>query len=237
MKSLNINFVPSDDLVRDVVPKPSPSNLSLPDWYKGLSSQTTVNTESILNGFLQPNKTVKRCMPFLDALSFGYTQLSWCEMRFSEHNNEINYEWSDSPVPFIERDNTQSMMPIPDGYKQIEFAWLQSWYAIAPKGYSLLITHPLNRHDLPFTTTSGVVDNTENMFVPFGRIPFFIKSGFNGVIPVGTPLYQIIPFKTDNWKSEQIQISDSKLRYLSHRVTSQFGGWYRDNLWIRKRFK
>lgn len=234
---MQINFVPSDNLVRDTVPKPCPSSLTLPAWYTSLPTQTTVTTQGVLDGHVQPNKTVKRCMPFLDALTFGYTQLSWCEMRFSKYNDEMNYEWSDSPVPFMARDNTQSMMPIPDDYEQIEFAWLQSWYAIAPKGYSLLITHPLNRHDLPFTCTSGVVDNTGDMFVPFGRIPFFIKKGFTGVIPVGTPLYQIIPFKTDNWQSEQTIIPESRLTYLSHRVTSRFGGWYRDNLWTRKRFK
>ena len=34
------------------------------------------------------------------------------------------------------------------------------------------------------------------------NFPFFIKEGFTGLIPYGTPIVQIIPFKRDDWKSK-----------------------------------
>jgi hypothetical protein len=35
-----------------------------------------------------------------------------------------------------------------------------------------------------------------------GNIPFFIKEGFSGVIPKGTPIAQVIPFKRESWTSK-----------------------------------
>src|SRR5215475_8103617 len=32
------------------------------------------------------------------------------------------------------------------------------WTIEAPEGYAVLLTHPLNRVDLPFTTLTGIVD-------------------------------------------------------------------------------
>ena len=33
----------------------------------------------------------------------------------------------------------------------------------------------------------------------WGNVPFFIKSGFEGVIPAGTPIAQLIPIKREKW--------------------------------------
>jgi hypothetical protein len=31
--------------------------------------------------------------------------------------------------------------------------------------------------------------------------PFMMKNNFSGVVPAGTPVVQIVPFKRDDWKS------------------------------------
>jgi hypothetical protein len=66
------------------------------------------------------------------------------------------------------------------------------------------MTHPLNRTDLPFYTLSGIVDSDN--YMGEGKVPFFIKKDFTGIIPAGTPIVQIIPIKTDEvWKSEKAE--------------------------------
>ena len=50
----------------------------------------------------------------------------------------------------------------------------------------------------PLLTLSGVVDTDD--FPLSVQFPFFIKKGFSGLIPAGTPIIQAIPFKRDNWK-------------------------------------
>ena len=53
---------------------------------------------------------------------------------------------------------------------------------------------PINRFDLPFLSISGFIDCNYG-FSLAGNMPFFIKKGFEGVIPAGTPYMQIIPIK------------------------------------------
>jgi hypothetical protein len=36
-----------------------------------------------------------------------------------------------------------------------------------------------------------------------GNIPFFIKEGFTGIIPKGTPIAQIIPYERQEWISKE----------------------------------
>jgi hypothetical protein len=51
---------------------------------------------------------------------------------------------------------------------------------------------------LPFTTLSGIHDTDGGLHE--GKIPFYIKSDFEGIIPAGTPIMQLIPIKRDSWK-------------------------------------
>ena len=61
-----------------------------------------------------------------------------------------------------------------------------------------MITHPLNRNDLPFITISGIVDGNFAISAD-GNVPFYIKNNFEGIIPQGTPIAQLIPFYRQNW--------------------------------------
>jgi hypothetical protein len=71
------------------------------------------------------------------------------------------------------------------------------WGIQPPKGYGALLTHPINRYDLPFSTTSGYVDFDEYPLP--GNVSFHVKDNFEGVIPAGTPLMSIIPIKREAW--------------------------------------
>jgi hypothetical protein len=104
-----------------------------------------------------------------------------------------------------------------------------------PPGYSSLITHPLNRHDLPFITLSGLVDT--DMTMARGNLPFFLKEGFEGVIPAGTPMFQIIPFKRENWQMEEDK-SIMKIGLENEFLTKKsVYGWYKNNKWNKKLYE
>ena len=73
------------------------------------------------------------------------------------------------------------------------------WAIETPPGYSLLVTHPVNRYDLPFTTLTGLVDTDlyKNDFINFPAR--WRDGGFNGVLPKGTPVAQCLPVKRELW--------------------------------------
>ena len=75
------------------------------------------------------------------------------------------------------------------------------WTIELPPGYSLLVTHPINRHDLPFHTLTGLVD-ADRYVDNFVHFPArWCDPDFNGVLPAGTPVAQCLPVKRDNWIS------------------------------------
>jgi hypothetical protein len=113
-------------------------------------------------------------------------------------------------------------------------AWKLNVSFVVPDGYSMLIMHPLNRHDLPFTTISGVIDGG---FVspPSGQVPFFIKKNFEGVIKQGTPIIQIIPFLQQNWDSE-IENGLTEKGYQNKHAHKIYG-WYKDTFWKKKKYR
>jgi hypothetical protein len=109
-----------------------------------------------------------------------------------------------------------------------------------PEGYSALYTQPFNRFELPFLTTSGIVDN-DKVHLP-GTMPFFVLKGVAGILPAGTPYAQIIPFKREHWESEvdvslaQAEMS-AKNRRNSERYRKPDGGIYLNEVWERRKYK
>jgi hypothetical protein len=98
----------------------------------------------------------------------------------------------------------------------------------------MLVTHPLNRFDLPFTTVSGIVDEG----VPWGgNFSFWVNKGFQGVIPKGTPIAQIIPFKTESWKSEKSTYLVDYAKKRLHEKTTFVSGYYKKFIHKKKKFE
>lgn len=217
---------------------PKPATKYLPDWYRKTSKWINPFNS---NNKIQHQKTLKHCMPFLDALSSGYIFESWADIGVSiNEDGSPHIMWrgqqDDEFQMFESRSPAMSGgMTIPDNCHGIHFTLSHPMHIKTPKGYSVIVTQPLNRFDLPFIALTGIVDTDVNpMFT--GNYPLFLKKGFEGIIPKGTPLFQIIPFKRDDWKSERddsLFVEGLRIARLTGKVT----GWYRDNSWRKKKYE
>lgn len=207
----------------------------IPDWYKSIPN----NLERSKFRLAPDNTdlgTLKRCVPFLDALMGGYMATLWQDVQIKQVDGHAQINWPTAPAVMDMRQShyTTGFEP-PAGYSSKSYAWISPFVIETPPGYSLLLTHPLNRFDLPFMTTSGIVDS--DGILHQGNIPFFLKEGFEGTIPRGTPIFQIIPFKRDDWTSEQdgkLKEKGSKRHYDSMSVLN---GWYKNKIWKKKSFE
>jgi hypothetical protein len=187
-----------------------------------------------MNG--KANTTHKMCLPFTDALNFGYIQETWCDI-YVEQNSDGVVDYYFSSAPQIMQDRPASKYHNYDeNFYNIEFMWKTQWIPQVPKGYSVLYTHPLNRDDLPFYTLSGIVDADKFIYETDGNHPFLLRNGFTGLIPQGTPMFQIIPFKRDNWNSHEGEF-DPDLQNKSINVYRKFWGVYKSDFWTKKTFK
>jgi len=108
------------------------------------------------------------------------------------------------------------------------------WAVETPGGYSCLFTPPLNNEDSPIIPFSGIVD-TDSYSAPV-NFPFQLKEGFRGLIPAGTPLIQVLPFKRESWKM-QIEIGrTAKINRIESSVQTIFRNVYRNMHWNRKSY-
>ena len=220
---------------------PTPSKKHLPDWYKK-TPMFSGDGKAHISGLAHLSTlTVKACAPFMDAMTSGYVvELPMDIEVVRELLPSGDYRpiilWPVGPPPLNERpENGRSPLPIPVGHAETHFFWQNQIIMQLPKGYSMLVTHPLNRYDLPFTTLSAIVDADINP-MSTGAVAFFVRDNFEGIIPRGTPMYQIIPFKRESWLAK----FDAKLFRIGQKATAlslaHAHGFYKRFSWSKKEF-
>lgn len=234
----DIIFFPKDEAAEFLVPPPKPARNYTPEWYKKIPA--FVDNKQEIEPFVDGkrakfNTTAKMCVPFSDTFNFGYIQETWCDIFVNRNEDGTADVYFSSLPDLIEARDTLNVGESPDFYKN-EFAWKIQWVPQLPKGYSVLYTHPLNHHDLPFYSLSGIVDADKFIYERDGNHPVLIRSSFEGFIPKGTPMFQIIPFKRDDWQSH-IQESDPYHMIRSEVTRQKFWGGYKKFFWSKKTFK
>ena len=211
-----------------------PSKKFIPDWYKKIPQW---KNGFFLNNDEQLQKTVKQCMPFFDSLSIGYMVVLPNDIYVKIENETPYVMWSHTVggrTP-IARHESAELKIVPAGHYEREFIWTFHASFTLPKGYSAILSHPLNRHDLPFTTFSGVIDGGL-ITDPNGSIPFYIKKGFEGLIPQGTPIAQLIPFRQENWKSKKTPGLVKLGQIHANSSLLVFKGFYKKTFWTKKQY-
>jgi hypothetical protein len=210
----------------------TPAKNHVPEWYKKIPKWKNKEMFTMEKGF---NITVKHCMPFLDSLTIGYVILLPNDLYVKNNNGAPFITWNNAPFGPTVREEPADLKLVPTGCNPTEFVWQLAVATTIPIGFSMLLTHPLNRHDLPFTTLSGVIDGGL-ITNPTGKIPFYIKQGFEGIIPQGTPIAQIIPFRQENWSSEIDKgLAEEGLK-TGDKSLSLIYGWYKKTFWTKKNY-
>lgn len=225
-----IQFQALTEYVEATQADPTTASSLLPEWYKKLSRYIN-NTDKPIKAL--GRKDVKTCVPFRDAMISGYMYLlaADIEVAISDngdvdifHNHQLSFNVIEKRGNINDPNNQGHGMPHPLGTSPIMFAWFGLWGSKTNKKDSILVTHPLNRHDLPFVTTSGIIDS--GYFGVAGNIPFFIKEGFVGIIPKGTPIAQIIPFERQEWVSKKISSNPKEYSLFMSLRDTYLSGFY-----------
>ena len=192
---MNIIFTDKYQL-KGIIDEPKPASAFLPDWYKNITSYVTGKKEPppTLEG---TNSTIKKCVPVFDAITAGYIITLPCDVHVKTVDDKPFYTWSSFSA--IEFHGVEQFTGHPKAMGDFDAPkFMTPWGIKTPKGWSVLIVQPMHRPS-PFTILPGVVDTdtyTNNVNFPF--VLNDIK--FEGMIPAGTPIAQIIPIKRERWK-------------------------------------
>jgi hypothetical protein len=230
---MNIEFYPSSRDVQLLVPPPRPAATYIPEWYKKEEKFSEKNINIELLDTTGPG--VKSCVPFLDAMMTGYIQETWQDIivGFSSKGSlEIRFSFD---PPILESRPSPSI-PVGMEFYNTEFTWKLPWIPRLPKGWSAIYLPPLNQPTLPFSCPSGIIDSDEFFHIRHGNYPFYIKKGFEGVIPVGTPMFQIIPFKRESWKSKNNKWNEDEQKKREFILKKHSFGAYKKIFHIKKSF-
>lgn len=228
---MKMQFIARDEISEFSVSAPQPSKNLLPKWYADTPRYSGSEKGPIFQNGEIINNSVKACVPFYDSVTAGYIQTTWCDIhiKFDYENNllkKFNYNFS-LPTDIMNHRGDKSIN-LSDDFHPVEFVWKVPWMPILPTGWSALFVSPLNRLDLPIHSLSGIIDSDIFYHALNGNYPFYIKKSFNDfIIPAGTPMYQIIPIKRENWKSEIKNISNKERIILHNKIRSSFIGSYK----------
>ena len=211
---------------------PRPASTLLPDWYK--------NTPSYVDLSVVPRKpTIKKCIPIFDALTAGYIITTFVdiivELQYVDGKKVPYFYWSSgNPVEFHQIDQAPQY-PSKDLRDTLP-KFMNPWAIITPPGYSCLFVNPMHNSSLNFKILEGIVDTDKSNFAV--NFPFvFTNLDFEGLIPAGTPIAQVIPFKRDKWKHEiDFEFVGIENKDKFKKIRSVFFNGYKDFFWTRKEF-
>lgn len=212
---------------RGVIAEPVPAKSCLPDWFRRVPAVDKTHLTATNNGL-----TVKRCMPFLDALSTGWIIPLAATVRLVVKDGgrtvDAGWEFDRTMVsnhgPFQVAGNPKEPRPPCKLHNH--------WTIRTPPGWSCLFVPPLNRPHPAFEILAGVVDT--DRYASEIHFPFFAtdREGVH-VIEKGTPVAQMIPFRREDAQIEgqirAIRAGEAAERDRILRNTFAGEGWYRKN--------
>lgn len=206
--------------------KPEPASAFIPDWYKNMDSY--IGGDKKPRGDGSTTATIKRCMPVFDAIVAGYVITLPADVYVSIKNGEQIFEWS--ALGLIQWHPIEQAPSHPDRNAYPYPKWINYWAIKTPKGYSTLFVQPMHRESA-FSILPGIVD-TDQYTAPI-NFPFVINDPkFEGMIPKGTPIAQVIPFKREAWQmvlgsQKEIEQQASVTNRLSTRFFDRYKNMFR----------
>lgn len=232
MKNIIYQSTEKRELHKGVAPVPSKS--LIPEWYKKIPP--FIGNEKrvkVRNGI--GSSTVKNCIPFLDALTAGYMFVASEDIAVDWEGGMPHFNWKTTREAITDHSPEQTnILPVPIGYHSRVFKFANQYVIESPKNYSLLVTHPHNRYDLPFLTISGFVDT--DIYPLAIQFPFFIREGWEGIIEKGTPLAQLIPVKREKWHAETREIDTDKFERNHFNFFARIDRAYKNLVWQKKSY-
>jgi Family of unknown function (DUF6065) len=210
---------------RGVIAEPFPAREFMPSWFKRLPAVDKDNTSVTNDG-----QTIKRCMPFLDAMTAGWIVplASDVRLEIKDGGRTVEAGW-DFDRTMVTYHNDSQVAGHPQQPRPA-CKFHNFWSIRTASGVSCLFIPPLNRPNPVFEVIAGVVDTDK--YVAHINFPFFPMAP-DGLyrLEKGTPLVQVIPFRRNEAAAEGVvkteASADTTERERIFRNTQSGNGWYR----------
>ncbi|MDO5648552.1 hypothetical protein [Paracoccus sp. (in: a-proteobacteria)] len=212
-----------------VIAPPVPAKKHMPDWFRKLPA---IDPEQ--RSLHDTGLTVKRCMPFLDAMNTGWIipLAASVRLEISQNGTQVVGAW-DFDRTMMSNHGPHQVAGNPwgtDAGPRPPRKFHNYWTVVTPPGWSCLFIHPMNRPNGIFEIAAGIVD-TDTYRAPI-HFPFF-ATGPDGLYDLakGTPIAQVIPFRRQDAGMDAFigaeSAPEAAARDAVTRNTRASSGWYR----------
>lgn len=228
---VKIIFTPDKKIEQEYYPKPA--KFFIPEWYQKMESYFTGKKEIGPGG--QNPGTIKKCIPVFDAITAGYIITLPTDVYVKQVDGVPYYSWASLGMMEFHPVEQAPTHPNRNGHQVTYPKWVNPWVIQTPKGYSTMFTQPMHRESV-FTILPGIVDT--DTYPTTVNFPFVLNDiTFEGMIPAGTPIAQVIPIKRDSWKMEiggqkELKVSQD----TTIRLMSKFFNRYKTLFWNKKEY-
>jgi hypothetical protein len=235
MSSKRITVVKIIPVPDEYAPKPA-ANV-LPEWYKKTDSYVYGNTYRVGPlgplGPSQGNQTIKKCTPVFDALTSGYIIPTYADLWVEKIDGVTTYTFANNVK--VEFHHVAQAPYHPHASANFYPKFANAWAIKTPPGYSCLFTDPFHGTNPFFTVLDGIVDT--DTYPSTVNFPFVLKDpNFEGLIPAGTPMVQVIPFKRDSWKMTT-SLDKSEIEKTDALLNTRFKNRYKSLFWSKKEYR
>jgi hypothetical protein len=246
MKIIKFHSAREYNNIKDDLVTPTSAKNVIPKWWKDASLFWKLPDGSFYEagkdsntGKVEKGLGFKACPALMDGFNAGYVLRTPCDIMFIQHEGQPYVTTESGYSEFCGEREEMLDFENPAGYHKKHFHWWPNWGIELPEGYSLLVMNPLNRYDLPFQTLGGIIDS--DRYTSSGLTPFFLKEGFSGLIPKGTPFMQVIPIKREDWSHEYLYHDNdtiySRFEDTANTYRVPFGGVYKKKIWRKKNYE
>ena len=219
------------------LPHPIPAARCVPDWLRQMPTHvaqppSAVNLPDLTNA---STLTVKNCMPFIEAMTFGYIIPVPTDITFTMDHGDLRVDIAGFEAPLIDVHNGDQLLGAPYSATPV-VKFRTPWLIKTPPGYSTLILPPLNRFEIPFLPLAGLVEtDTYYRQIAFPTL-CTMAPGQQVKVSRGTPLVQVVPIPRELWSS-QVGPSDVEANKTQDDQWDADHHMYRQQHWEKKSFR
>ena len=205
----------------DKIPHPYPASQHIPEWLKSMPTE------------YEHGSTVKRCPPFLAAMTSGYIIPAPFDAKLTMSDaGELTLRGT---VSFLSAHFPAQVQGAPFGDARI-IKFENPWIIVTPPDYVSLITAPVNRFEMPFTPLTGIVETGTYYREVHLPMACTMKPGETFVLRRGDPMIQVIPIRRDEWTAG-VGAMDESRRAEQQAMVEANPHFYKDHFWRKLTFE
>ena len=208
----------------EMIPHPYPASRHIPDWLKDMPPDYQQGEAT--------GGTLKRCPPFLAAMTAGYIIPAPFDARLIM--SDAGEFSARGTVNFLSTHFPAQVAGAPFGAARI-VKFENPWIIVTPPEYVCLITAPVNRFEIPFTALTGIVETGTYYREVHLPMACAMTSGQTFHLQRGAPMIQVIPIRREDWESG-VGVIDHARRAEQQGMLEASPHFYKDHFWQRVTF-